>query len=207
LTYPDLLGETDIFLRPLFRKEVGKIYSLNRSLELQRPLRRKQEEEGAEILDFDDALWQEEMEQKRREKLRRYEGSLSYLVDAALAGGEVSLWEIGRRVMENAEELYRLIPTVEIFKEIMVELIKNREIDIQALQKERSENIGVVVSDFQLSEMILKMAETEAEKHIKQIEVRRIEDGKTVVFEHVRNEEGIEKSIRCSNVSIRIITE
>ena len=39
---------------------------------------------------------------------------------------------------------------------------------------------------------------------IKRIEVNRIEDGSTVVFDGVLNEDGVRKSIRCSNVSVRI---
>ena len=39
---------------------------------------------------------------------------------------------------------------VEIFKEIMVELIRNKEIDIEKIKRERSEFIQEQTEDFQL---------------------------------------------------------
>lgn len=83
------------------------------------------------------------------------------------------------------EECAELIPDVEIFKEVMVELIKNREIDLTVLTKERSEYIQDSTEDFQLNDMLLKLADAEAEagrKRIRRIHVSRIEDGNTVVF-------------------------
>ena len=59
--------------------------------------------------------------------------------------GEISLSDIWKNIQENeknAEEMQQqLIPNVEIFKEIMVELIRNKEINMEALKKERSEFI------------------------------------------------------------------
>ena len=94
---------------------------------------------------------------------------------------------------------------MEIFKEIMVELIKNREIDIEALKRERSEYIQDRPGEFQLNEMLLYLVEEYPENSdIKRIEVNRIEDGSTVSFDGILNEDGIRKSIRCSNVSVRV---
>ena len=87
----------------------------------------------------------------------------------------------------------------------MVELIKNREIDMEALKKERSEYIQDRPGEFQLNEMLLHLVEEYPENSdIKGIEVVRIEDGNTVAFDGVLNEDGIRKSIRCSNVLIRV---
>lgn len=100
----------------------------------------------------------------------------------------------------------QLIPNVEIFKEIMVELIRNKEIDMEALKKERSEFIQDQTSDFQLNEMLLQLSEERfSDKKIRKIEVYRIEDGSTVMFENVQSEKGEKKNIRCSNILIRII--
>ena len=48
---------------------------------------------------------------------------------------------------------------MEVFKEIMVELIKNREIDLDALQKERSQFIQDKPEELQLNDMLLTLAE------------------------------------------------
>ena len=119
--------------------------------------------------------------------------------------GELTLKELSTRLERAGEDKEQLIPTVEIFKEIMVELIKNREIDIEALKRERSEYIQDRPGEFQLNEMLLYLVEEYPENSdIKRIEVNRIEDGSTVSFDGILNEDGIRKSIRCSNVSVRV---
>ena len=120
--------------------------------------------------------------------------------------GEVSLQEICEQAKE--EERARMIPNVEIFKEIMVELIRNREIDIEALRKERSEFIQDRPGEFQINEMLLQLTEEYPEnRRIKRIETYRVPDQSTVTFENIEDENGRTKSIRCSNVLIRIIQE
>ena len=194
-----------IFLRPLFQRDVDKIYNLNKALELQRPVRKNREEDMAEELDFDEESWQEEQERKRREKLKRYEGCLSGLLDAALVKGQGTLDEIREDVSLDEERRRNLLPNVEIFKEVMVELIKNREMDIVALRKERSENITENAGDFQLNAMLLDLVDGSPKRAaIHKIEVLRVEDGQAVVFDQVEDESGRKRQIRCSNVMIRV---
>ncbi|MCI6431744.1 MAG: hypothetical protein MSA72_12985 [Lachnospiraceae bacterium] len=206
LENPSAMGNLDLFLRPLFNRDTEKIYNLNKAFELQRPVRKKEEEDSEEILDFDEEAWQEEQERILREKLKKYEESLHCILKYALRTGEISLQEICAQAGE--EERIRLIPNVEIFKEIMVELIRNREIDIEALQKERSEYIQDRPGEFQLNEMLLQLIEEYPEnRNIKRIETYRVPDQSTVIFENIEDENGRKKSIRCSNVLIRFIQE
>lgn len=208
LEQPSALEHLDIFLRPLFNQDMEKVYNLNKAFELQKPVRRKVEKDITEELDFDEEEWQQEQERLRREKLKKYEESLRFLLEMAGEKGEISLEEIQKRTAEDTEGLERLIPNVEIFKEIMVELIKNREIDVAALQKERSEYIQDKPMEFQLNEMILQLIEEVPEnKGILKIATYRLEDGDAVVFEKVRNENGERKTIRCSNVKIMVMRE
>lgn len=215
LEHPGSLSRLDYFLRPLFRQDPDKVYNLNKALELQRPVRRRAEADEQETLDFDEDAWQREQERRVKEKLKRYEDSLWLILQWAAEKGEIALSEMGERLRAEAaaEALTagnsarsRLIPTVEIFKEIMVELIKNREIDIGVLKKEKSQYISEKAESFELNEMVLELAERMG-TGIKKIEVYRLEDGSTVVFDHVVSEDGHEKTIRCSNVLVRVIQE
>ena len=210
LENPSALGNLDYFFRPLFNREPDKVYNLNKALSYQKPSARNEEEDIEEVLDFDEDAYLREQEEKRKEKLKRYENSLGFLLEKASEKGEISLSDIRNSLQdneENAEKMLRqLIPDVEIFKEIMVELIRNNKIDMEVLKKERSEFIQDQTADFQLNEMLLQLSEDRfAEKKIEKIEVYRIEDGSTVIFDNVFDKKGIRKSIRCSNVLIRII--
>ena len=208
LDNPAALCRLDYFLRPLFNRDAEKVYNMNKAFQLQRPVGKREEADSEELLDFDEEEWRREQERLRREKLKKYEGSLNgMLVRAAeKENGEISLAELGEQLLGDEEEQGRLIPGVEIFKEIMVELIKNREIDLEVLKKERSEYIQEKPEEFQLNEMLLHLVEAyPANQDIRKIEVSRIDGGGTVVFRSVPDEEGRKRSIRCSNVRIRVV--
>lgn len=210
LENPAALAHLDYFFRPLFNQDGEKSYNLNKAFQLQRPNRKRQEADSGETLDFNEELWQQEKEQRRREKLKRYEGSLRCLLSYVMEKGEVTLKEIGERLAaegeEGGEKINCLIPNVEVFKEIMVELIKNREIDLDALQKERSQFIQDKPEEFQLNDMLLTLAEGDGPLGgIRKLEVYRTGSGEAVVFAGVRAEDGTKKQIRCSDVLLRAV--
>ena len=205
LDNPGALENLDYFLRPLFNREIDKSYNINKAFELQKPVRKKEEKDSTEQIDFDEEEWQKEQERLREEKLGKYERSLGCLLKMAGEKGQISLEEIRGKTTEDNADREILIPTVEIFKEIMVELIRNREIDIGALQKERSEYIQDRPMEFQLNEMLLHLVEDFPENSgIIKIETHRLEDSGAVVFEGVLDERGERKNIKCSNVIIRV---
>lgn len=199
------LENIDSFFRPLFYRNPDKIYNLNKSLELQRPIRKKEVEEEEEILDFDEEAWQEELIKKQKEKLAKYEKSLSFILDIAFQKGNVTLAEIKKMIEKQKDMQAVLIPTINIFKEIMVELIKSKEIDLIALRKEKSEYIVEESLEFQLHDMILGIVDNdEKKKMISKIFVLRTPDKTGIEFTNVPDENGVCKTIRCSNVEIAV---
>lgn len=209
LEQPQYLENIDLFFRPLFHQQIPQIYNLNKCMELQRPVRKKAEEDTAELLDFDERQWQDELERKKREKLKKYEESLAFIIDAALEKGSLSMAEL-RGLLEQDETARRVcIPSIDVFKEIMVELIKNREICIETLREEKSEFITDQSNDFQLNDMLLSLTEKSTRagrdrRQIQKIFTERTNDGTVVAFENVPDDFGNERTIRCTNVVIRI---
>ena len=199
------LERMDYFLRPLFCQDIDKIYNLNKAFQLQKPVRKREEQDSEEVLDFDEDAWQKEQEELRKIKMKKYEDSLDCIFRYASENGEISLKQLQEKT-KGHEDRDRLIPCVEIFKEIMVELIRNREIDIEVLQKERSAFIQEKSGEFQLNDMVLQLVDEHKEyADIVRIEAYRIPGDGAVVFEQVSDEEGRTKSIRCSNVLVRIL--
>ena len=204
LERPDALERLEYFLRPSFYQEAEKSYNLKKAFQLQRPLQKVQEAEPEERLDFDSGAWEQEQQQMRREKLSQYQKSLSFLLEQVAEAGELSLMELSERV-KGTDRQQELIPNVEIFKEIMVELIRNKEIDIAVLGKEKSEYIQEPSKDFQLNVTLLQIVEESPRfQGILGIEAFRLQDGKAVEFTDVHDEFGNQKTIRCSNVLIRV---
>lgn len=197
---PKSLDDMDIFLRPLFSNDPDKVYNLKKVTELQKPLSKKNREEEDELMDFGDDNWQKEQEKLQREKLKKYENSLVVLLDKTLEMGKISLDEIAQGLDEA--EKSKLIPNTDIFKEIMVELIRAGEIDLVSLKKERSEFISDSSNSFQLNEMLISIVDTKAYENMTKLRIYRKEDGKVVEFHHVSDGQGGVKMMRCSNIQI-----
>lgn len=200
------LENIDSFLRPLFHQQIPKIYNLNKALEVQKPIRKRREEEQDEILDFDEDTWQKEQEEKRQEKQKKYEGSLAYILDCVMLEGKITLSQIKQKLDQEDEQQREIcIPNVDIFKEIMVELIKSKEIDVTGLREERSQYIVEQTDDFQLYDCLLQALDRkDPQQEITGIQIYRLDHQEPVIFEHVKDTDGGEKTIRCSNVSIKV---
>ena len=111
---------------------------------------------------------------------------------------ELSLQKLKELISDEESNL--LIPNLEVFREIMVELIKNKKFDFDELRKERDEHFSDKVDGFQINLCLLELIEDhERYKRIKSLEVIRSE-GEIVEFLNVVNENGQEKKVRCSNV-------
>lgn len=199
LENPEYLNDIEYFIRPLLNRDVDKTYNINKSVEIQKPIRAKITDEDEEILPFDDEKWQEELAEKRKEKLRLYNDSLMVILTFAKLNKGINLKDLKENLQGDYSEL---IPNVEIFKEIVIELLKNNEIDVEELKRERSEHI--VESDsleFQLNESILELMDKSYNlRNIRNIKTYKVDDEKPVVFENVISETGKMKRIYCSNV-------
>lgn len=205
LKQADTLKNMDMFLRPLFNRNPEKIYNLNKAFSYEKSVNAGMEKDTEEEVDFDEEAFRREKEEKLQKKLLVYEKSLQYLLEKALVTGEVSLGQLKDRLDIYPEEKEIFIPNVDVFKEIMVELIRNRTIDIATLKKERREYIQEQPDGFQLNEMILKLVEEQPENNdITSIEVERLENEEAITFSEIKDEENRRKTIRCSNVLIRL---
>ena len=205
LKQADTLENMDMFLRPLFNRNPEKIYNLNKAFSYEKSVNAGMEKDTEEEVDFDEEAFRREKEEKLQKKLLVYEKSLQYLLEKASVTGEVSLGQLKDRLDIYPEEKEIFIPNVDVFKEIMVELIRNRTIDIATLKKERREYIQEQPDGFQLNEKILKLVEEQPENNdITSIEVERLENEEAITFSEIKDEENRRKTIRCSNVLIRI---
>ena len=199
------LANINQFLNPLFRNNPEKVYNLNKCIQYQKPLREKNDDEEEEKLDFDAMDYEEQKERKLREKLKKYQSSMEFLVERTMENdGEIDLASMSS-LPEEQKKVF--IPNAEMFKEIMVEFIKAGSIDIDELRKERRNIVAEESCSFQLNEMILKIADERKNSQIKRITVRRCDDGQTVCFKDVYNEFGDRRNIYCSNVQFRFEKE
>jgi hypothetical protein len=196
----------DYFLRPLLKKDLDQSYQLNKALEFQKPIRTRLSVDEEEILSFDEEGWLEEQNAKMRDKLNKYRECVKTILILANSAGEITLNEIKNKLNGDYETL---IPTVEIFKEVIIELLKSKAICVKDLKLERDEHLNdQTMQDFQLNECILDLIERNTDLNsITQIMTYRLDAKDTVSFENIVSEDGSSKRLKCSNFLIKIIND
>lgn len=199
LENPNKLRNIEYFFRPLLNQDLDKTYNINKSVEMQKPIRAKLKDDDEEILEIDDDQWKEDQIARQKEKLKLYNRSLLVILSQANENKGISLKDLKENLNKNYSEL---IPNVEIFKEIVIDLLRNADIDIGELKKERSEHIKETGTlEFQLNESILDLKESNSEfQDIKKLSTFRIDDEEPVVFENVNSSTGKIKRVYCSNI-------
>ena len=204
---PKRLERLDAFLHPLFNRDPDRILNLNRAFEPQSVSAGEEDEESAEDIDFDEEAWKAEQERLKKARLQKYEGSMTALLGPAMDIGAVKLSSI-RENLRDDDGLQALIPDISVFKEIMVELLRARVIDIRALRKERASYIQEESGDFRLNDMILKLLDDHPEwRHAGKLTIEKVPGAGPVIFEGIPDEAGRMRSIRCSDVMIRVSEE
>lgn len=200
------LEQAQWFLGPLFNRPLEKSYNLNKALQFQKPIRVKQMEDEEEILSFDEGAWQEEQTQRMREKLLKYKNCLKVILSLAAEEEGISLRELKDKV-EARELMTALIPTVEIFREVVIELLKIRSIDIGILRQEKEAYLTDELLTFQLNECVLELVREDALlAHIKEVKAYKLEEEEAVIFENLTSETSTIKRVICTNVYFEIIT-
>ena len=163
-------------------------------------IRKEKEEETQELIEFDAKEFEAEKERKAKKRLQKYKESLQMMLELAYIKKTITLKEIAGR---EAAIQNKIVCEVGIFKEIMVELIRNKEIDLVALQQEKKESFDDNSLQFHLQEMIYEIIKEQGWSAT-DIIVERMEPQETVTFENVSDRENALTTIRCSNVSITI---
>lgn len=215
---PNALGNMSALLAPLFNRDVDGVYNPASAAGLQRTSRKKKEEDSTEDIEFDEELWEREKQARLRERRKKYEGCLTFILSRAVERGSVMLSEIEEEIAEealkhNTEEweaekqpakIDVLIPTIDIFKEIMVELIKGRILDLDELKKERQESFEDDGEVFEVNRMVLDIMERlDPDERVTHIVISKQGDSK-VSFGNIYDEQGRLREIRCSDVKIEV---
>ncbi|WP_459195739.1 hypothetical protein [Wukongibacter baidiensis] len=189
-------------LRPLFVSNLSKIYNLTKAATKQRVIK-QQEDISEEILNFDEDSYKEEQERKLREKSLKYKGVLERVLLSLIQSdnGEVTLEEIINYSIGNSN-MKKLVPSIELFREVMIELLKVGSIDINEVHLEARKSISTsLIGTFELNRSLLEvMEENKAYKSIKAIKVIKDMSTKKLKIYGAKTEDGLIKTVQCSNI-------
>lgn len=199
------LENIHFLLKPLYKKAITKSYNINKCLQYQKPIRKKSLEEDEDMLSFDEEEWAIEQARVKRDKLNKYNTSLKLIIKLCFEKGLISLKEISEIVKGDKELLEQLIPTVEIFREVIIELLKNKSIDIDDLREEKRNFTDDGALQFQLNESLLNIIEEdEMLKDIRVVATSKLFNEEKVKFNSLNSENGIVKVVTCSDIVFEV---
>ena len=205
LENPNLIVNVDDFLKPLFLKKPVKNYNINKAFAFQTPIKDSENEDDEEILLLSEDENQELLIKKKKERIEKCNKVISTILDFALENGSISLRKLVSYFKDSEMLKNNLIPTVEIFREVIVEMIKSRYIIIDELKEERKNFIDNGEIEFQLNQSILEILDlTPRFENIKEIKISKLEDNEDVRIEKVVDENGNYKNFICSDLLFEI---
>ena len=208
LEKPEALENLNLLFAPLMCSDISKIYNLKWTLRPHKIIRKNVEESVTEDIDFDEKEWEAEQERQRLEKRKVYEISLRFIIDKLLEMHCMTLSDIQERVEKDTSECLKLIPSTDVFKEIMVELIRAHNIDIEAIRDERKNVLDDGSEVFELNYMLLEILEdVDKNNRVKALTVEKMPEADNVIFKNVNDADGNLRNIKCTEVRLSIIEE
>ncbi|WP_061994618.1 hypothetical protein [Clostridium sp. ATCC 25772] len=207
LENPNKLENIHMLFSSLFTKSPNKNYNINKAFQFQQPVRAKDNEEDEEILSFSEE-GATEMENKRKlERIEKCNKIIELILEFALKDGKVTLSKINNMIKKSEVLIDSIMPTVEIFREVIIEMLKARAININELKEERKTAIESGEIEFQLNKSILDIIEgNNLLSKILVIRINKVEDGDDVKLEHIKDENGDLKNFICSDIIFEVFT-
>lgn len=196
-----LLRNADKIFAPLFTGRVNKIFNPEKMMEYQKKLKKADAEDESVELDFDEEEYNREKEKRRQERMKQYEGCVNVILEQLAAHKEMTLETLNTECREEKRE--QLLPTAEIFREVIIEFLTAGTIDIGTLKKEQTDYLMEASDGFVLNEMLLGLMEDRRFRKIGKIYIFPIEDSEHVHFKNVMDEAGNRRNFKCSNVGFR----
>ena len=196
----NLMENIDAFLRPLFRMNPAKRYNLNKALEYQKNIK-NEENEDDEVLTFEENDMIEEENRKKKEKLKKYRDVIEVILMLAVKKKSISLYEINLMIKDSVILMNSLIPDVRIFREVIIEMLKNGSVYIDEVKEERKNTVESEEFDFELNRSILEVIEeNKSLMRIKRFSAEKIQGGNDVILKNIIDEDGKHRNFICSDV-------
>ena len=212
---PMVLNSMDLFLRPLFNKNPGKVFTLGKVFLPQRKREARGDGKNIERSDTDEKKWIAEKKKQKEEKLEKYITCVRFILECASEKSWTDLSEMQRIVEASEEKRQMLIPSISIFKEIIIDLIRSETIDMDQLRIVRASSIVVEKEEtlsfsdsLQIGEIFLALVERFPQwTSLKKMTIAKKPSGADVIFSDLPDVEEEGKSIVCTDIHFAIERE
>ena len=101
-----------------------------------------------------------------------------------------------------------LIPSTEIFQEVVIELLRGQTIWLTKLRQERQHVLQEQLLDFQLNSVLLDLFDMHPQwQAITALRVGKCEPQQMVQIDNVPDDTGVLKRVRCSDFQVEFLKE
>ena len=205
LENPIKLDNIHLLFSSLFTRNPDKNYNLNKAFQFQQPVRAKDNEEDEEVLSFNEEDIIEAENKRKLQRIEKCNNIIELILEFACEKEKITLSEINNKIKESEVLKDVLIPTVEIFREVIIEMLKVKDINIKELQEERKTSIDNNEIEFQINKSILDIIDrNDLLSNILEIRINKIEFAEDIKLEHVKDENGYYKNFICSDIVFEV---
>ena len=205
LENPNKLDNIHLLFSSLFTRNPDKNYNLNKAFQFQQPVRAKDNEEDEEVLSFNEEDIIEAENKRKLQRIEKCNNIIELILEFACEKEKITLSEINNKIKESEVLKDVLIPTVEIFREVIIEMLKVKDINIKELQEERKTSIDNNEIEFQINKSILDIIDrNDLLSNILEIRINKIEFAEDIKLEHVKDENGYYKNFICSDIVFEV---
>ena len=99
-----LLKNADKIFAPLFSSRINKIFNPEKMMEYQKKLKKSDVEDESMELDFDEEEYNREKEQRRQERMKKYEGCVNVILEQLVIHKEMTLETLNISCKEEERE-------------------------------------------------------------------------------------------------------
>ncbi|MDI6617106.1 MAG: hypothetical protein QME45_00330 [Clostridiales bacterium] len=201
------LKTLDKILRPLYISKPHQFYNINKSIQYQRVIRER-DDDIEEELSSDEDVFMEEKERERREKLLKYRGVLEVLFEYLInfQDRKVYLSKIAEDIRKNRDVKGAFVPSVEIFREVMIELLKSNHINMEELKRESKKSIrDDSPIDFEFNKTVMEIVEEDKKfSNIREIDISKAIDRSPVKIYGIQTDKGYVKTVICTDIEFKV---
>ena len=205
LKKPEAIKNVSLFLQPLLNRDPDSI--LNMAVFLEKQVQRKEESSDGYELEapYDEEAFFASIKEMHRIRMMKVRICTETILSHVISEGQATFSEICRRECEK-DHYHNLIPDINIFKSIFLELTQHGEFNIGKMREELKATIGDEEDD-RLGATMVDIIDSHAGwGDVNILTVEKINDVPPVVMDDIEVGEGILKRIRMTDMKFTVYT-
>ncbi len=195
-------------LRPLFKPQVNHFFNLSKALKEQRIQKEEADSTDSGILMSEKYFsnMESESEVRIRERNEKYLNIFEMICKYTMNSPNQEI-KLERLLLDARKEYRRLVPDIRIFRDVLLSLSTQKEVDFQAMKQQKNTTIFNPSEEFDIKYCVLKLISQDREyEKIRRLVIETCRDKSVFVPERSTEGEAMEitKGLRCPDMIFKM---